>query len=49
MNNMDLFQSHNLFANHSVACKPPDSMNNRSRMTVISLLSKDFSERRKPA
>ena len=34
---------------HSVTHKPLDYKNNGSRMAVIKLLSKDFSERRKPA
>ena len=33
---------------HSVTHKPPDYKNNGSCMAVIKLLSKDFSERRKP-
>ena len=34
---------------HSVTRKPPDYKNNGACMAVIKLLSKDFSERRKPA
>lgn len=34
---------------HSVTRKPLGYKNNGSRMTVIKLLSKDLSERRKPA
>ena len=34
---------------HSVTHKPPDYKNNGTCMAVIKLLSKDFSERRKPA
>jgi hypothetical protein len=34
---------------HSVTRKPPDYKNNGSCMAVIKLLSKDLSERRKPA
>jgi hypothetical protein len=35
--------------NHPVTHKPLDYKNNGSCMAVIKLLSKDFSERRKPA
>ena len=35
--------------NHSVTHKPPDYKNNGTCMADIKLLSKDFSERRKPA
>lgn len=35
--------------NHSVTLKPLDYKNNGSCMAVIKLLSKDLSERRKPA
>ncbi|EDO60387.1 hypothetical protein CLOLEP_03213 [[Clostridium] leptum DSM 753] len=34
---------------HSVTHKPPDYKNNGTCMAVIKLLSKDFSECRKPA
>lgn len=34
---------------HSVTRKPPDYKNNGTCMAVIKLLSKGFSERRKPA
>jgi hypothetical protein len=34
---------------HSVTHKPPDYKNNGACMAVIKLLSKDFSECRKPA
>lgn len=45
---MDFF-CHTTGFNHSVTHKPLDYKNNGSCMAVIKLLSKDFSERRKPA
>lgn len=45
---MDFF-CHTTGFNHFVTHKPLDYKNNGSCMAVIKLLSKDFSERRKPA
>lgn len=45
---MDFFATQAVFY-YSVTHKPLDYKNNRSCMAVIKLLSKDFSERRKPA
>ena len=45
---MDFFR-HTTGFNHSVTHKPLDCKNNGSCMAVIKLLSKDLSERRKPA
>lgn len=46
--NMDLFVAQPSI-NHSLTLKPLDYKNNGSYTTVIKLLSKDFSECRKPA
>ena len=45
---MDLFVAQPP-VNHSLTHKPLDYKNNGSNATVIKLLSKDFSERRKTA